>query len=74
MWPKCSGDLCYPIPNPYIENPTHLDNEDVYQDISKSGRYSLYDVSSEYGQLRLELLDFLIETIKKDFDLYIDKC
>jgi len=73
LWPKCSGDLCYPIPNPYVENPTHLDNADVYQDISKSGRYSLYDKSSEYGQLRLELLDFLIETIKTDFDLYIEK-
>ncbi|AYD85578.1 hypothetical protein Aci011_163 [Acinetobacter phage vB_AbaM_B09_Aci01-1] len=73
LWPKCSGDLCYPIPNPYIENPTHLDNADVYQDISKSGRYSLYDASSKYGQLRLELLDFLIEMVKKDFDLYVDK-
>ncbi|WP_378347275.1 hypothetical protein [Acinetobacter baumannii] len=72
-WPKYSGEISYPIPNPYIENPSEYDNEHVYRDTSQSGRFSMYDKATEYGQLRLELLDFIIESIKNDFDSYVDK-
>ncbi|QIW91661.1 hypothetical protein vBAbaMD22_148 [Acinetobacter phage vB_AbaM_D22] len=72
-WSKYSGEISYPIPNPYIENPSVYDNEGIYRLTSQNGRFSMYDKATKYGQLRLELLDFIIECIENDFNLYVVK-
>lgn len=68
-WPKFSGNFGYPVPNPedWGEGGTLPENaaegaEDAY--IRHCGRGTMY--SEEYGALRLELLDFLIDAITED--------
>lgn len=65
-WPKYSGDLRYPVPSPYES----LCSRSVYYDLS-TNPYSMYDQSHEYSKSRLELLDYLIEKIEKDFNRYV---
>lgn len=65
-WPKYSGDLRYPVPSPYKS----LCSRSVYYDLS-TNPYSMYDQSHEYSKSRLELLDYLIGQIEKDFNRYV---
>lgn len=51
-FPKFSGDEVFPIPGGANE---------YYKAV---GNNTLWDKSSEYGQLRWELLDFMIETLQ----------
>lgn len=55
-WPKFSGKLYAPIP--------HVDG--AY--IAFARIYNKWDKSTEYGCLRWELLDFLIEEISKQIE------
>ena len=58
-WPKYSGDIAYPVPSPNgKETPMYAYN---YSDNLWTG---------EYGQLRYELLDFLIEELNKAVEEY----
>ena len=58
-WPKYSGDIAYPVPSPNgKETPMYAYN---YSDNLWTG---------EYGQLRYELLDFLIEELTKAVEEY----
>lgn len=50
-WPKYSGSPQFPVPPGYT----------AYMDI-----IDCWDRDTEYGQLRWELLDFLIEELKKE--------
>lgn len=54
MWPKFSGNIEYPIPGGRKAYTESYDNK------------TLWDKSSEYGQLRWELLDFMIETLQTE--------
>ena len=52
-WPKFSGDVNYPINDPY----------------NKVSAYRAYDLpkwTGEYGALRFELLDHVIDFLKKE--------
>lgn len=79
VWPKFSGDLDYPIPSHEVVNGDNsgrdgLSHRDMYRHISACRLYSMYDRNTEYGRLRLELLDFVIECVEKDFDKYVNIC
>lgn len=52
LWPKYSGDVVYPIPGSY----------QAYRFAKKYG--SMW--SGEYGKLRKELLNFMIEQLEKE--------
>lgn len=56
-WSKFSGDVKYPVPHPDVICPiaAYQFTRDVW--------------TGEYGQLRYELLDFLIEELTKDAEL-----
>lgn len=62
IWPKFSGMLGWPVPS--AESVPSADPMKTYYSASDAG--SLWDETTEYGRLRYELLDFLIEQIKKD--------
>ena len=55
-WPKFSGDVNFPINDPYNRDPAHR----------------AYDYSpkwiGEYGALRFELLDHVIDFLKKEIE------
>lgn len=60
IWPHYSGDLDYPVPgedsslmSPREEFDYHLDNN-----------LSMWDKSTEYGQLRWDLLEFMIKELE----------
>lgn len=53
-WPKFSGNECYPVPSPDPEE----GSQQVYMRTHD-------EWSGEYGELRYELLDFLIEELTK---------
>lgn len=56
QWPKHSGVEEYPVPSPFIgKSPEQMYNE-----------RELWE--GEYGVLRYELLDFLIEVLSKDLE------
>lgn len=52
LWPKYSGDQTFPIPGGYV----------AYQ----SAAWSTAMWSGEYGALRKELLNFMIEQLEKE--------
>ena len=54
-WPKFSGSIRYPVPSPNGRPPS----EEYYW--AQGG--TMWE--GEYGKLRLELLDFLIEELEK---------
>ena len=56
-WPLFSGDGVYPVPACEGSDP-----EFMYFDTSEIG--CLWDTSTEYGRLRWQLLDWLIEQTK----------
>ena len=54
-WPKYAGSPCFPVPHPRTMGLGH-------------GAYYVYhrwNKKSKYGQLRYELLDFLITTVEQ---------
>ena len=53
-WPKFSGDVNFPINDPYNRVPAHR----VYGDLPRW--------TGEYGALRFELLDHVIDFLKKE--------
>lgn len=53
-WEHHSGDLKYPVPYPVAVCPRF-----AYEDTT-----DYWDKSTEYGQLRYELLDYLIERVE----------
>lgn len=55
-WPKFSGDINYPINDPYNEVSAHR----VYDQLPKW--------TGEYGALRFELLDHVIDCLKKEIE------
>ena len=56
LWPKYSGEEVYPVPSP-------LEGKTARQMYWSQGCDFW---AGEYGQLRLELLDFLIETLVEE--------
>ena len=58
-WPKFSGNECYPVPSPDLEE----GSQQVYMRTHD-------EWSGEYGALRYELLDFLIDELTK----VVEKC
>lgn len=56
QWPKFSGDISYPVPS----TDKSLDEYHIYCEYNKDDRLW----TGEYGDLRKELLDFLIERFK----------
>ena len=54
-WEKFSGNIFYPVPSP----DNTLNEEDIY--IKTKNVWF-----GEYGQLRIELLDFMIETLQSE--------
>ena len=55
IWPKFSGQRNFPVPSPH-------------KSVSHGGAYFKYNrwsKKSKYGQLRYELLDFVITTIEQ---------
>ena len=59
QWPSFSGDDVYPVPSP---EPDKLDHNDAFWEAHKLGLQ--WDPSTEYGRLRWQLLDWLIEKTK----------
>ena len=55
-WPKFSGDVNFPINDPYNRVSAHR----VYDDLPKW--------TGEYGALRFELLDHIIDFLKKEIE------
>ena len=55
-WPKFSGDINYPINDPYNRVSAHR----AYGDLPKW--------TGEYGALRFELLDHVIDCLKKEIE------
>lgn len=53
LWPKYSGSIVFPIPGGMLAY-----NEAKLND-------TLWDLNTEYGQLRWELLEWLIEELQK---------
>lgn len=53
-WPKFSGDVNFPINDPYNRDPAYR----AYDDLPKW--------TGEYGALRFELLDHVIDCLKKE--------
>lgn len=57
-WPKYSGDPSYPI------KPEDTDPEMAYDDAKKYG--GMWEKYTVYGDLRWELVNWLIETLSKE--------
>lgn len=53
QWPKYSGDAQYTVPGPKGEHPSTAYGNNINK----------WDRSTEYGQLRYELLDYLIDRV-----------
>lgn len=60
-WPKYSGDFSYPVPVP-----SDLPNSDIGINVTPGMAYNYAGNywAGEYGQLRMELLDFLISELE----------
>lgn len=58
-WPKFSGDESYPINSDKNEYPK-------VEYINASLSVTLWDKNTEYGKLRWELLEYLIEELKRE--------
>lgn len=61
-WPKSSGKLFAPIPEKAFPK-----GFDSYYEYARHNNI-LWDVNTEYGKLRFELLDFLISTVKTEIE------
>ena len=59
-WPKYSGCIDYPVPSPYC------DDDRSPEDIYWSNSYAETLWSGDYGNLRIELLDFMIDYLKNN--------
>lgn len=57
-WPHFSGDVYFPVPAPADQ---YLDCYDYYFERQQD----LWDKTTEYGQLRWDLLDHLIKELSK---------
>lgn len=55
IWSKYSGQRNYPVPSPY----KHVSHGLAYF------KYNRWSKKSKYGQLRYELLDFVINTVEQ---------
>ena len=63
-WPKFSGAEAYPVPDPnHTEKPESLRAAQVL--FWQAGKIARWDVSTEYGRLRHELLAWLIKQTKE---------
>ena len=60
LWPKFSGNVGYPI---YSGSLRHASAKNEY--IFYQRRSSLWDEKTEYGKLRIELLQFCIDYLEK---------
>ena len=60
LWPKFSGNVGYPI---YSGSLRHASAKNEY--IFYQHRSSLWDEKTEYGKLRIELLQFCIDYLEK---------
>lgn len=64
-WSKFSGCPAYPIPDPYCtdDDGTYEAREIFY---AASDEEKMWDANTEYGKLRLELLDFCIKQLEQE--------
>lgn len=58
LWPKFSGSVFYPVPDPTSDR----DPAWAYDDAA--GYASMWDKRTSYGKLRWELLNFCIDKLK----------
>ena len=77
IWHKFSGSVDYPISvywdrSDDIANADFVASSEYFEAADKwySGGPHLYSPETEYGKLRLELLDFLIKEAERDIDHY----
>lgn len=60
LWPKFSGNVGYPIYSGSLRHASAKNEYFFYQH-----RSSLWDEKTEYGKLRIELLQFCIDYLEK---------
>lgn len=58
-WPKYSGNVTFPVPGGANIYDFHREHQPIG---------SMWDRNTEYGRLRLELLDFLIEQLESEIE------
>lgn len=61
LWPGSSGHPDYPVP----ANRTDTSPKAAYHKCMESNTKKMWDRNTEYGQLRWELLEWLIEELQK---------
>ena len=61
QWPGHSGGINFPVP----ANRTDTSPEAAHHKYMESNTKQLWDRNTEYGQLRWELLEWLIEELQK---------
>lgn len=61
QWPERSGSINWPVPASLTDTSTKAAKVKYV----KSSTKQMWDRDTEYGQLRLELLDWLIEELQK---------
>ena len=61
LWPKFSGDSCYPVPDPYGGDPNP---EWAYHDTIDE-----WEEGTAYTALRLELCHFIVDYLKRYYNL-----
>ena len=63
-WPKHSGNLAFPVPDPDRDSANHVDYA------ADRKYFAAYDNAlmwyGEYGDMRRELLDYAIDALKKE--------
>lgn len=61
LWPGSSGHANFPVP----ANRTDTSSKAAYHKYVESNTKQMWDRDTEYGQLRWELLEWLIEELQK---------
>lgn len=61
LWPGSSGHIDYPVPASRIDTSPKA----AYHKYMESNTKQMWDRNTEYGQLRWELLKWLIEELQK---------
>ena len=61
LWPGSSGHANFPVP----ANRTDTSPKAAYHKYMESNTKQMWDRNTEYGQLRWELLEWLIEELQK---------
>ena len=61
QWPGCSGNIDFPVPASRIDTSP----EAAHHKYMESNTKQLWDRNTKHGQLRWELLEWLIEELQK---------